>query len=70
MNCPVFIDIKQSLHYNRVNIILCTAGLCLFPISLVGEVLWWLLQTGFLSFGRQKKNKSVSVINQLKLIRF
>ena len=30
-------------------------SLCLFHISLLDKVYWWLFQAGFFSFGRQKK---------------
>ena len=54
INCPVFKNIKQTLHYNRVNITRCIAALCLFPISLLGNVLDCFLLFFFFHLGEKK----------------
>ena len=41
---------NYRILYNFKNV-----ALCLFPISSLGKVLYWLFQTDFFSFGRQKK---------------
>ena len=58
INCPVFKDIKYTLHY-KVAIeyyvyFLCIVALCLFSISSLGKVLQWLFQTGFFHLGDKK----------------
>ena len=49
INFPVFIDIKQTLHYevaieyNQGDVyFLCVVALCLSPITLLGKVFYWL----------------------------
>ena len=47
---------KQYSKYNQGDIyFLCIVSISLFPISSLGKVLQRLFQTGFFSFGRQKK---------------
>ena len=60
-----FIDIKQTLHYNIVNII-CIAALCLFSISSLGNVLQWLFQTGFFHLG--DKNVGTGRVRQVVVL--
>ena len=62
VNCPAFVDIKQTLHYKvaieqiyQRYLFFMHCSLCLFRISLLDRVFQWLLQRAIFPLGDKKK---------------